>query len=177
MRDSQQPKSGSSYADTSTRVKDSERRGADRVPVCATAEIVELKSNARFTARTTDLSPGGCFVDTKVPLPIGTKVRVNLLKSTSNFEASGVVVYSQYGLGMGISFEEMTPERRKALDLWLNASAKPEQTAYEPPRMVRTTGSESDRALLLRLIHLLVGKGILTEKEGDSLLFDRQPLP
>ena len=34
------------------------------------AEVIELHSGARFSTRTMDLGPGGCFVDTTVPFPV-----------------------------------------------------------------------------------------------------------
>src|ERR1700733_11664883 len=54
---------------------ESERRGGDRHLVTASAEVIELSSGARFTTRTTDLGPGGCFIDTLTPFPVGAHVR------------------------------------------------------------------------------------------------------
>jgi hypothetical protein len=165
----------------SSPVQDSERRGSDRVQLIATAEVIELKTGARFKSRTTDLGPGGCFVDIKTPFPVGTKVRVNLIMRSSNFEAPGVVVYSQYGLGMGVSFEEMTPPRREAFAAWLGGCGGEQHAVYEAPAppLLKSfaAAAEPDRATLQRLIHLLVGKGILTEAEGATLLQNREPLP
>src|ERR1700730_18864568 len=83
-------------------VQEAERRIAERHMFTAGAEVIELKSGARFSTRTTDLGPGGCFVDTTVPFPIGSHVRVILNKGKKAFETAGSVVYSQHGLGMGI---------------------------------------------------------------------------
>src|ERR1700733_9584495 len=98
---------------------DSERRINDRHPFTASADVVELASGARFSTRTTDLGPGGCFVDTIVPFPIGAEVRITIRKAKTKVEAAGVVVYSQTGLGMGIEFVTLKPDQRQALDLWL----------------------------------------------------------
>src|SRR5277367_6418742 len=100
------------HAAHSPAVQEAERRGAERHMFTAGAEVVELKSGARFCTRTTDLGPGGCFVDTTVPFPAGSKVRVTLQKGKTTFQTAGSVVYSQLGLGMGIAFEEHDePER------------------------------------------------------------------
>ena len=104
---------------THTSVQDSERRGGDRVQFVVTAEVVEIASGARFVTRTTDLGPGGCFVDTTVPFPVGTRVQVRLKHGKNTFDTIGDVVYSQTGLGMGISFSELSPERREELAAWL----------------------------------------------------------
>ncbi len=100
-------------------VLETERRGTTRHMFTAAAEVVELKSGARFSTRTTDLGPGGCFVDTVCPFPVGSKVRVTLQKAKTTFQTGGTVVYSQMGLGMGISFEDQDDARRTALGEWL----------------------------------------------------------
>src|SRR5579863_6354588 len=92
---------------------EADRRNTDRHPFTASAEVVELGSGAKFSTRTTDLGPGGCFVDTMVPFPVGANVRVIVHKGKTNFETGGVVVYSQAGLGMGIAFENMEPRERQ----------------------------------------------------------------
>src|SRR5690349_18261156 len=84
-----------------------ERRGAIRHQITVSAEVVEIKSGTRFSSRTTDLGPGGCFVDTLMPLPVGSAVRTRLSKDNVSFEAVGTVTFSQTGLGMGIAFEDM----------------------------------------------------------------------
>src|SRR5215831_13236915 len=109
--------SGSKKAQSAT--EEAERRGNDRLPVIASAEIIELSSGARFSTRTTDLGPGGCFVDTLTPFPVGSQVRVTVFRNNTNFETRGTVVYSQQGLGMGIAFAELEPKQRAALDTWL----------------------------------------------------------
>src|ERR1700730_7817907 len=96
-------------------VQEAERRIAERHMFTAGAEVIELKSGARFSTRTTDLGPGGCFVDTVCPFPVGSKVRVTLQKSKTTFQTAGTVVYSQMGLGMGIGFEDHDESQRVAL--------------------------------------------------------------
>src|SRR5579863_9128169 len=78
---------------------EADRRGNDRHLVTASAEVIELSSGARFSTRTTDMGPGGCFIDTLTPFPVGAKVRVTVYRGASHFETMGTVVYSQQGLG------------------------------------------------------------------------------
>ena len=99
--------------------REAERRSADRHSFTASAEVVELASGARFSTRTTDLGPGGCFVDTMVPFPVGAQVKVAVRKDQTQFDTCGTVVYSQHGLGMGIAFDELDASQRAALDEWL----------------------------------------------------------
>src|SRR5271170_453647 len=93
-----------------------ERRSGDRHSFTASAEVTEMSSGARFSTRMTDLSHGGCFVDTMVPFPVGAKVQIKVHQGKNEFETGGVVVYSQYGLGMGVAFDPLEPERRQALE-------------------------------------------------------------
>jgi len=156
---------------------EAERRGTNRHAVTASAEVVELASGARFATRTTDLGPGGCFVDTMVPFPVGSNVRVKVQKSKTQFETAGLVVYSQAGLGMGIAFGDMEPAQRRTLDSWITELAGEKQSlAHESSSYASNSSSEdgrlSDRAALARLVRLMISKGLLTEAEGASVLID-----
>ncbi len=161
--------------DKATSTSEADRRNNDRHAFTASAEVVELSSGAKFSTRTTDLGPGGCFVDTMVPFPVGANVRVNVRKGKTQFESGGVVVYSQAGLGMGIAFDNMEPQQRQALDTWLTELTGDRQThsqvsAYSPNRTAAPRAG--DRAALVRLIQLMITKGILTEAEGSSVMVD-----
>ncbi len=172
MRDHSSKYSHSSA--TKTAVETSDRRGSARTQFTATAEVTELGSGAKFSARTTDLGPGGCFVDTMLPFPVGSDVSVILHKGKNKFETGGSVVYSQTGLGMGIAFGELTPDRRVALDDWLGEVTAEKRAGFEvhPPSPKSGPVRGPDHAILVRMIHLLVSKGILTEAEGAALLHD-----
>lgn len=167
-------KKPSQGADDSS-VKEAERRGTERHTFTAGAEVIELRSGARFSARTTDLGPGGCFVDSKVPFPEGSKLKVNLQKGQSNFETSGTVVYSQAGLGMGIAFDGLDEHQRAGLEAWLaDVTGQRQIAAIAGMRApMGATGQRSpEYAALVRLVRLMIGKGILTEAEGSSVLLD-----
>ena len=158
---------------------EAERRNTDRHSFTASAEVVELSSGARFATRTTDLGPGGCFVDTMVPFPVGAKVHISVRKGKTLFQTGGIVMYSQAGLGMGIAFDNMEPQQRQSLDTWLEElnGGRHAQTAQDARRVTAPARRSSDRgsessATLVRLIQLMIGKGILTAAEGASVLHD-----
>jgi len=154
---------------------EADRRNADRHVFTASAEVVELSSGARFATRTTDLGPGGCFVDTMLPFPVGAKVRVNVQKGKTQFETGGMVVYSQTGLGMGIAFDTLEPQQRQALDTWLHELTGGRHGLFpENPRASQQPagGRGIDHAALVRLVQMLVSKGMLTDAEGASVLFE-----
>jgi hypothetical protein len=159
---------------SSAQSKTAERRGANRHTITAAAEIVDVASGARFTTRTSDLGPGGCFVDSLTPFPIGSKVRVTVRQSDSEFQVGGAVVYSQVGLGMGIAFDELTYEQRLDLEAWLVevATGKSESLQKQVAPKTEPKLSDMHRATLAGLIKLLVSKRILTDSEAASLMQD-----
>jgi len=158
-------------------VATADRRNADRHLFTASAEVIELSSGARFSTRTTDLGPGGCFVDTMLPFPVGAKVRVSVRKSQTTFETSGLVVYSQTGLGMGIAFNTMEPQQRDALDNWLaeltgTKQAHASQLTFGRAVHGSISGKPQGLAALTRLVRLMIAKGLITEAEGASILYE-----
>jgi hypothetical protein len=169
------------------KAQEAERRIAERHMFTAAAEVIELQSGARFSTRTMDLGPGGCFVDTTVPFPVGSKVRIALQKGKTNFKTSGNVVYSQPGLGMGIAFAEQEPTQRVALDQWIAEVTGNTPVAHDHQHhdhtehevVVHARGGNSNShhrspewVAMVRLVQLMIGKGILTEAEGTSILHD-----
>lgn len=98
-----------------------ERRRYPRFPLIAAAEVREENNGSRLSARVSDISAAGCYVDTINPLPCGTLVRVKIFNETQSFEASATVAYSVAHLGMGLSFGEVVPSSREVLQAWLPA--------------------------------------------------------
>jgi hypothetical protein len=101
-----------------------DRRVAPRYPLIVPAEVTDLLSSAKFTARTSDVSRTGCYVDMLSPLPRGTLVHVRLKNGAETFESAATVMYVSPGLGIGVQFAEMPAERQRLLDRWLAVAAK-----------------------------------------------------
>lgn len=150
-----------------------ERRDGSRHPLIAAADVVELRSGTRFSTRTTDLGPGGCFLDTLIPFEAGAKVRIHIREGQNRFEATGVVIYSQSGLGMGVSFDPLKPEQQKALAVCLGEDVDQHcgEQAQAPLSPAQGAGLPhgSEREALGRLVKLLVSKGVLSEAEAASI--------
>ena len=157
-----------------TGAMEAERRNSIRYQITVAAEVIELKSGTRFSTRTTDLGPGGCFVDTLMPLPIGSDVSIRLHKDNMSFEATGTVTFSQAGLGMGLAFAEMSPEKQAAFESWLSALTMVRPVSFETHRGTPRSGHGKDKpsALTQRLIRLLVKRNLITEAEAAALLED-----
>lgn len=83
-------------------------------------EVTEVDSGTRLSARTSDVSRTGCYVDTLNPTPTGTVVRVKLSHNGAQIDLLARVVYVSPRLGMGIRFDEsISPEQCAILDRWL----------------------------------------------------------
>ena len=95
-------------------------RTTPRFTFIAEAEIVGLK----VCARVSELSVGGCYIDSINPLPRGTDVRFRIRYGCSTCEFSGTVIYTHAGFGMGVAFGELTAEQRSTLDVWLDELAR-----------------------------------------------------
>jgi hypothetical protein len=74
---------------------------------------------------TRDVSVGGVFVSAKDPFPMGSEIALALQLATggASIKASGKVVYSLKGLGMGIQFAELNEEDHVTLQKFVDESA------------------------------------------------------
>ena len=77
-----------------------DRRRAPRYQLLAEAEIVELRSQTRLQARTSDVSLVGCFMNTASSFPQGTEITLKLSAQETTFTSRGVVERTQ-PTGMG----------------------------------------------------------------------------
>ena len=101
-----------------------DRRAAPRYTLILLAEVTDRLSSAKFTARTSDVSRTGCYLDTLNPLPRGTLVQLRLRNQKEIFECGATVMYVSPGLGMGVQFEEIPAEQLELLDRWLTGASK-----------------------------------------------------
>src|SRR5216683_7181154 len=101
---------------------DQERRRTQRFPFIASAEVLAQSVGSRMTARISDLSILGCYVDTINPLADGTPVQIVIFNESQQFEAPATVVYSHTHLGMGLAFREIQSNSQSVLQNWLQAS-------------------------------------------------------
>jgi hypothetical protein len=98
-----------------------DKRHDPRIPLIAAVEVTEVATGTRLSARTSDLSRSGCYIDTLNPTPSKTVVRVRLTHGSEELELPGRVVYVSPGLGMGVRFDEdLTPTQLLTLDRWLS---------------------------------------------------------
>ena len=103
-----------------------DRRDAPRYALTLVAEVTEPVNSTVLSARSSDVSRSGCYIDTLNPLPSGTSVIIQLRSGDAIFETPARVVYVCPGLGMGVHWGTQPPEKQFAvLDRWLQKAANP----------------------------------------------------
>jgi hypothetical protein len=145
-----------------------------RFPFTAAAEVLELRSQTRVTGRCSDLSPGGCYVDTLSPFAVGSAVRVHIERESREFEAAAIVTYAHVSMGMGLAFTGIKREHQDILRSWIAdlSSELPREPAASQAEPVAGAieANANMRFVMNELITLLVRKKIITENEGSGLL-------
>jgi PilZ domain-containing protein len=84
-----------------------EKRRAQRVNWFVEAQVFCVDYDLHWNVRLTDISEGGCFVDTIVPLEPGAKVRVKVNDGQSKLDIPGKILYGSAGIGSAIEFDPM----------------------------------------------------------------------
>jgi hypothetical protein len=105
-----------------------ERRRAPRYQLIADAEVLELRTNNRLKAKTSDVSLVGCFMNTAWSLPTGTEIQVKLTRREGIFMSKGVVARAQ-PMGMGVSFSNLKKDQQELLQNWLADFRRPSGSA------------------------------------------------
>lgn len=95
------------------------KRAVRRCSFVASAEVTELSTGTRLSARTSEIGMGGCYVDALNPFSQGTVVELRILRDQGEFKAKARVVYCDPTFGMGLAFIEMAPEQKSVLEEWL----------------------------------------------------------
>jgi len=88
----------------------SERRRFPRKICRLDAQVTTEDESVRLAGRVTDISLDGCYVEMLTPLPSGTLIHISLTLEDGDICVTGIVRYSQNGLGMGVEFMAMSPE-------------------------------------------------------------------
>jgi hypothetical protein len=98
---------------------DQDRRRSPRYPFIADAEVTEIASDTKMSAKTSDLSAGGCFLDMLNPSPEGTEIVVRISHADTTFSARGKVVFFFPNMGMGVMFTSVPESQQAILEKWL----------------------------------------------------------
>ncbi len=89
----------------------------------------------------TDLSLGGCYLDTASPFPVRTRIILSMKIAGISFRAEGVVLVMHPDLGMGIEFSRATESQRNDLEKFIQAMTNTNGSL--PQLMVEPEGLET----------------------------------
>ena len=79
-------------------------------------EVALESASGRRSVRISDVSLGGCFIETISQLSEGERARFEIKTpegQTIGFD--GIVAYSMQGVGFGLKFDELSPEQEDFL--------------------------------------------------------------
>ena len=130
----------------SERATMTERRQAPRSTTPPATAVVRVKFQNKRQLKQTwikDISKGGIFLRTQTPLEPYEKVTVVLeLPDGEEIELTGTVVHAtppkepgDGNAGMGVQFLDLTPEKRKRVDSFLQRNRSVVPTSGAPPAM------------------------------------------
>jgi hypothetical protein len=101
----------------------SERRKHPRFTTSLPVEVHTEGGHTAFRCVTSDLSLGGCYIETLEPFPVGTTLDLRLqIEDTLRIQAEVITSYPQVGNGM--QFVKILPEDHALLNAFLDAVAK-----------------------------------------------------
>jgi hypothetical protein len=174
--DQQQAQHQSAY--TAGKTTTGERREARRYAFICTAEFMSVAGGMPISARTSDLSLTGCYIDTLNPFPVGTRILLQLTKNNQRLQFHAEVTSSHRSSGMGVSFDSLTPAQVEIVGSWLEETSAPAEHSFrsQPSAAVPETSPEKSAdapaRFATRLVQMLERKGIVTRSEAKELLRD-----
>ena len=78
---------------------------------------VELEfASGKRSARISDISLGGCYIDTIAQVPVGDPLTLHIASTSGeSMQFNGKVAYVLDGFGFGVEFVDLTEEQRQFL--------------------------------------------------------------
>jgi PilZ domain len=108
-------------AEDAASVSPQSRRRWERHKISVVIAIQDERATAPTRLTATDISASGCYVETQVPFPVGTSLKVDLWIVTEKVTTRSFVRTSDPGLGMGIEFVGLRPEDQLRFQEYLKA--------------------------------------------------------
>jgi hypothetical protein len=96
------------------------RRRFQRHKISFPLEFKDERVNTPMRVNATDISGNGCYVETAMPLPITTVLRVDLWLDQEHLTSTATVRTRDPGVGMGIEFTGLPDESKKRFQAHLD---------------------------------------------------------
>lgn len=91
-----------------------------RVPLLL--EVLWEGAAGKYEARTSDISLGGCFIDTTGQMAIGETISFKLcLPAGDGIELQGEVIYELPRMGFGVRFANVSDDQQQRLEALIKA--------------------------------------------------------
>jgi hypothetical protein len=103
-----------------TQQRQDNRRKYARHKISFPLELRDERVNTPLRVNATDISGNGCYVETVMPLNVGTALRVDFWIGDDKFSPSAIVRTRDPGVGMGIEFTGMPEDGKKRFQAHLD---------------------------------------------------------
>jgi CheY-like chemotaxis protein len=104
----------------------SDRRNLSRHACCLGAEVYRAQNSVPYRCSLSDISEGGCYIETAEPFPSGTEVEIRVRTHEFKLSVMGKVSSTHRGFGMGVCFHLRNDhERAQVQELIACAEAEP----------------------------------------------------
>ncbi|MGB8010551.1 MAG: PilZ domain-containing protein [Terriglobales bacterium] len=108
--------------------RDNERRRYERIKIAVPIEIQGDTIGSPIRGATSDLSLGGCYIETVYPFPVGTNLDLQLSLSVDTIVlVAATVATCDPQVGNGIRFSRMLSEDQEALKAFLEAAKQAQE--------------------------------------------------
>jgi hypothetical protein len=107
------------------KISDGQRRRYHRHKISLPIELRDERVNAPIRINATDVSGNGCYVESMMPLPLGTVLRVDFWLDSEHVNITAVVRTCDPGVGNGIEFTGMPQGTKERMQAYLDAIDPP----------------------------------------------------
>lgn len=150
--------------------------------VCSNAhELPPADSDPVSECKLTDLSLGGCYVETESPFPERSAIVLSLKADSMEVSAEGVVRVTHPAFGMGIEFASRTAEQREQVGSFIDLLSNTPDTTPElqvQPRALRASNVHAEQTtedhIEDPLLHLLHHHEAMNQEEFLRALHDQR---
>jgi hypothetical protein len=113
-------------------ISPSNRRRWHRHKISLPLELRDERVQAPTRINATDVSGNGCYIESMVPLPVGTTLRVDFWLGSDHINITAVVRTCDPGVGNGLEFTGMPPDTKARTQAYLDAMSP--QTGISGPK-------------------------------------------
>lgn len=108
-----------------------DRRNRSRSACCIGVEVYRFGHTIPHRCALTDVSTGGCYVESSEPFPSGIPVEVVVRVNEQKLKLEGKVTSTHPGFGMGVQFTQRTQSQKDQVQQLLDYQAAPPKLSLE----------------------------------------------